>query len=104
MITARDAGIPGSTRITEHDLRRAALASTLGSTLEYYDLALYSLASALIFGQLFFTDAAPATARILAFATYFIGFAVRPLGGLFFGSLGDRVGRKQVLLFTVLLM
>jgi len=104
MITERDAGTPGSNRITEHDLRRAALASTLGSALEYYDFALYSLASALIFGQLFFTDAAPATARILAFATYFIGFAVRPLGGLFFGSLGDRVGRKQVLLLTVLLM
>lgn len=90
--------------ITEKDLRRAALASTLGSALEYYDFALYSLASALIFSQLFFTDADPATGRILAFATYFIGFAVRPIGGLFFGSLGDRIGRKQVLLITVLLM
>ncbi|QTE28075.1 MFS transporter [Pengzhenrongella sicca] len=104
MSTTQGASSPGAAQINEHDLRRAALASTLGSALEYYDFALYSLASALIFGQLFFTDADPATGRILAFATYFIGFAVRPLGGLFFGSLGDRIGRKQVLLMTVLLM
>jgi len=91
-------------RISELDLRRAGWASSLGSALEYYDFALYSLASALIFSQLFFTDSDPTTGRILAFATYFIGFAVRPLGGLFFGSLGDRIGRKAVLLLTVLLM
>ncbi|WP_199429758.1 MFS transporter [Qaidamihabitans albus] len=97
-------GSAGQGRITEADLRRAAWASSLGSALEYYDFALYSLASALIFSELFFTGADPATGRILAFATYFIGFAVRPIGGLFFGSLGDRIGRKQVLLLTVLLM
>ncbi|TFC53668.1 MULTISPECIES: MFS transporter [unclassified Cryobacterium] len=90
--------------ISEADLRRAGWASSLGSALEYYDFALYSLASALIFSELFFTDSDPTTGRILAFATYFIGFAVRPLGGLFFGSLGDRIGRKSVLLLTVLLM
>ncbi|MGC7102921.1 MFS transporter [Amycolatopsis lurida] len=98
---------PGATRpepTTETDLRRAAWASSLGSALEYYDFALYSLSSALIFSELFFTDADPAVGRILAFATYFVGFAVRPLGGLFFGSLGDRIGRKQVLLITILLM
>jgi len=90
--------------ISEADLRRAGWASSLGSALEYYDFALYSLASALIFSQLFFTDSDPTTGRILAFATYFIGFAVRPLGGLFFGSLGDRIGRKTVLMLTVLTM
>lgn len=90
--------------VTTTDLKRAAWASSIGSAMEYYDFALYSLASALIFSQLFFTAADPTVGRILAFGTYFLGFAVRPLGGLFFGSLGDRIGRKQVLLITVLLM
>ncbi len=102
---APDQTPPGSTpQVSKQDLRRAAWASSLGSAMEYYDFALYSLASALIFSQLFFTGADPTVGRILAFSTYFLGFAVRPLGGLFFGSLGDRIGRKQVLLITVLLM
>ncbi|UNX55066.1 MHS family MFS transporter [Georgenia sp. TF02-10] len=99
-----DATETNASRVTGADLRRAAWASSLGSAMEYYDFALYSLASALIFSELFFTDADPAVGRILSFGTYFLGFAVRPLGGLFFGSLGDRIGRKQVLLITVLLM
>jgi MHS family metabolite:H+ symporter-like MFS transporter len=110
MSTSKPVARPGATppdgqpAASTTDLRRVAWASALGSALEYYDFALYSLASALIFGELFFTDADPTTARILAFATYFVGFAVRPIGGLFFGSLGDRVGRKTVLMITVLMM
>lgn len=90
--------------VTRADLLRAAWASSLGSALEYYDFALYSLASALIFGPLFFPGTNPSTGLILSFGTYFLGFAVRPLGGIIFGRLGDRLGRKFVLLATVTLM
>jgi MHS family metabolite:H+ symporter-like MFS transporter len=92
------------TRITTQDLHRAAWASSLGSALEYYDFALYSLASALIFGPLFFPSQDPGVALIASFGTYFIGFAVRPVGGIIFGILGDRLGRKFVLLATIVLM
>ena len=90
--------------ITDTDLKRAAWASALGSALEYYDFALYSLASALIFGPLFFPSQDPTVALIASFGAYFIGFAVRPVGGIIFGILGDRLGRKFVLLATILLM
>jgi MHS family metabolite:H+ symporter-like MFS transporter len=93
-----------ATGVTRTDLLRAAWASSLGSALEYYDFALYSLASALVFGPLFFPGTNPSTGLILSFGTYFLGFAVRPLGGIIFGRLGDRVGRKFVLLTTITLM
>ena len=93
-----------ATAVTRTDLLRAAWASSLGSALEYYDFALYSLASALVFGPLFFPGTNPSTGLILSFGTYFLGFAVRPLGGIIFGRLGDRVGRKFVLLATITLM
>jgi MFS transporter, MHS family, metabolite:H+ symporter len=93
-----------ATKITTADLHRAAWASSLGSALEYYDFALYSLASALIFGPLFFPSQDPSVALLASFGTYFVGFAVRPVGGIFFGILGDKLGRKFVLLATVLLM
>jgi MHS family metabolite:H+ symporter-like MFS transporter len=91
-------------KITTQDLHRAGWASSLGSALEYYDFALYSLASALIFGPLFFPAQDPAVGLLASFGTYFIGFAIRPVGGIVFGILGDRLGRKFVLLATVLLM
>jgi len=90
--------------ITKADLYRAAWASSLGSALEYYDFALYNLASALIFGPLFFPSQTPGLGLIASFGTYFLGFAIRPVGGIVFGILGDRLGRKFVLLATVLLM
>ncbi|MFT8791658.1 MFS transporter [Komagataeibacter saccharivorans] len=90
--------------LTVSELRRAAWTCSLGSALEYYDFALYSLASALIFGPLFFPSATPVTSLIASFATYFVGFAVRPVGGIIFGRLGDHIGRKKVLLMTVTLM
>ena len=86
------------------NLRRATLASTVGSALEYYDFALYGLASALIFSKLFFSNLDPATALVASFATFGVGFVARPLGGLFFGTIGDRLGRKWVLIVTILLM
>ena len=86
------------------NLRRATLASSIGSALEYYDFALYGLASALIFSRIFFTDLDPAAGLVASFATYGVGFLARPLGGLFFGTIGDRLGRKFVLLATIALM
>jgi MFS transporter, MHS family, metabolite:H+ symporter len=86
------------------NLRRATLASTVGSALEYYDFALYGLASALIFSKLFFTNLSPAMGLIASFATFGVGFVARPLGGLFFGTIGDKLGRKWVLVATILLM
>lgn len=72
--------------ITPADLRRGAWSSLIGSALEYYDFALYSLASALIFGPLFFPSFNPAVGLLASFGTYFLGFAVRPVGGV--SSLG----------------
>ncbi|WP_129658380.1 MFS transporter [Rothia halotolerans] len=97
-------------RNPEHDpdysanLRRATLASSVGSALEYFDFALYGLMTALIFNQLFFDPSDPAMGVIGAFAVYGVGFVARPFGGLFFGMIGDRLGRKWVLVVTIVLM
>ncbi|MDN5760784.1 MAG: MHS family MFS transporter [Microlunatus sp.] len=86
------------------NLIRASLASSVGSALEYYDFALYGLSAALIFGTLFFPELDPSTRLIASLATFGVGFVARPLGGLFFGVLGDKLGRKWVLVVTILLM
>jgi MFS transporter, MHS family, metabolite:H+ symporter len=90
--------------ISKENLRRASQASVIGTIIEYYDYALYGMASALIFGQLFFPALGPAAGLIASFATLAIGFIVRPLGAIFFGVLGDRLGRKFVLIATISLM
>lgn len=86
------------------NLRRATLASSIGSALEYFDFALYGLSTALIFNVLFFSQDNPAMATVAAFATFGVGFLARPFGGLFFGVLGDKLGRKWVLVATIILM
>ncbi len=85
-------------------LRRAIVTGAIGSALEYYDFALYGLASALVFNHVFFPSLGSTAGLLASFATFGAGFLARPLGGLFFGSLGDRIGRKFVLLATVALM
>ncbi|MGZ3404094.1 MAG: MFS transporter [Phenylobacterium sp.] len=85
-------------------LRKVVAASMIGTTIEWYDFFLYGSASALVFGKLFFPKADPATGVMLSFATYALGFAARPLGGLIFGHFGDRIGRKQLLMLSLLLM
>jgi metabolite-proton symporter len=85
-------------------LRKVVLASMIGTTIEWYDFFLYGSASALVFGKLFFPKAEHATGIMLAFATYALGFAARPLGGLVFGHFGDRIGRKQLLMLSLMLM
>jgi metabolite-proton symporter len=84
--------------------RRVIVASVVGTSLEWYDFFLYGSAAALVFGKLFFPSFAPVTGTLLAFATYAVGFVARPLGGIVFGHFGDRVGRKGVLVVTLLLM
>jgi MFS family permease len=83
---------------------RAALASWIGSVLEYYDFFIYGTAAALVFGDVFFPDSDPATGTLLSFATYGVGYVARPIGAFFMGHIGDRHGRKRVLLLTVGLM
>lgn len=85
-------------------IRRAAWAGLVGTALEQYDFVIYGTASALVFGQLFFPNASPAVALLASFAAYAVGFAARPLGGLFFSRYGDRLGRKWVLVVTLFLM
>jgi MFS transporter, MHS family, metabolite:H+ symporter len=94
----------GRQEVKTVDLYRAAWAASLGSALEYYDFALYNLASALIFGPLFFPSSDPSMGLIASFGAYFLGFAIRPVGGIIFGTLGDRYGRKFVLMATILIM
>jgi MFS family permease len=85
-------------------LKKITSASIIGTALEWYDFFLYGLASALIFGPLFFPGLGTFGGTLASFATFAVGFVVRPLGGIFFGVLGDRLGRKTVLIFTLLLM
>jgi MFS transporter, MHS family, metabolite:H+ symporter len=90
--------------VSGEQLWRATLTGAVGSALEYYDFAIYGLASALIFGHIFFPSLGTTGGLLASFATYGAGFLARPFGGLFFGSIGDRRGRKFVLLATISLM
>lgn len=85
-------------------LRKVVTASALGTTVEYYDFTLYATTAALVFDKIFFPDASPLVGTLAAFATYFVGYAARPLGGIIFGHFGDRIGRKNVLITTMLMM
>jgi metabolite-proton symporter len=79
-------------------------ASLIGTTVEWYDYFLYGTAAALVFGKVFFPHSDPLTGTLLSFLTYAIGFAARPLGALVFGHFGDRIGRKRLLVLSLLLM
>ncbi|MFI1517792.1 MFS transporter [Kitasatospora cineracea] len=85
-------------------LPRVVAASLIGTTIEWYDYFLYGSAAALVFGHVFFPKADPLTGTLLSFLTYAIGFAARPLGALVFGHFGDRIGRKKLLVLSLLLM
>jgi MFS transporter, MHS family, shikimate and dehydroshikimate transport protein len=85
-------------------IRQVALASFIGTAIEWYDFFLYGTAAALVFGQLFFPEATPLGGTLLAFATYGVGFFARPVGGIIFGHYGDRIGRKTMLVLSLLIM
>jgi len=86
------------------NLRRIVAASLIGTTIEWYDFFLYGSAAALVFNKLFFPGSDPLVGTLLSFLTYAVGFAARPLGALVFGHYGDRVGRKKLLVLSLLLM
>jgi len=85
-------------------LRRVVLASLIGTTIEWYDFFLFGSAAALIFNRLFFPEYDPLTGTLLAFTTYALGFVARPVGGIVFGHFGDRIGRKRLLMLSLILM
>ncbi|MGE3288876.1 MAG: MFS transporter [Pseudonocardia sp.] len=85
-------------------LRRVAFASAVGTTIEWYDYFIYSTAAALVFGSQFFTSLSPVTGTLAAFATLGVGFLARPVGGVLWGHFGDRLGRKGMLVASLLLM
>lgn len=84
--------------------RRVLAASLIGTSIEFYDFYVYTTAAALVFGELFFPQASPAAQQLLAFATIGVAFVARPLGSLFFGHFGDRIGRKSTLVASLLTM
>jgi metabolite-proton symporter len=85
-------------------LRKAVIASTVGTAIEWYDFFIYGTAAALVFGKLYFPNEAPLAGTLAAFGTYFIGFVGRPIGAAIFGHYGDRIGRKATLIATLLCM
>jgi MFS family permease len=85
-------------------LRRAVLSSYLGSVIEYYDFLLYATASAVVFSQVFFSDLDPLVGTVASFGTLATGYIARPLGGIVFGHFGDRIGRKKMLIISMVMM
>ncbi len=84
--------------------KRAALAALVGTVLEWYDFIIYGTAAAIVLNKVFFPSIDPLMGTLAVFATYAVGFLARPLGGLLLGYLGDRKGRKVVLIVTLFLM
>ncbi len=86
------------------ELRKAVIAATVGTTIEWYDFFIYGTAAGLVFGKLYFPNEDPLTATLAAFGTYFIGFVGRPIGAAIFGHYGDQIGRKATLIATLMCM
>jgi metabolite-proton symporter len=95
---------PAATAAPGAKMGRLAMASSIGTTLEWYDFTVYNIMAALVFNAVFFPSFDPLTGTILAFSTYAVGYISRPLGGMVFGHLGDRLGRRFVLVATLVIM
>ncbi|MDE1184798.1 MFS transporter [Paraburkholderia sp.] len=90
---------------TQHrNARKAGIASFVGTTIEWYDFYAYSTAAALVLGKIFFPTTSALAGTLAAFATFWVGFLARPIGGIIFGHMGDKVGRKKTLIITLMLM
>jgi MHS family shikimate/dehydroshikimate transporter-like MFS transporter len=89
---------------TANSIRVVALASLIGTTIEWYDFFLYGTAAALVFNRLYFPTFDPLTGTLAAFGTYAVGFVARPIGGIIIGHYGDRIGRKSMLILTLIIM
>jgi len=100
--TATAAGLSDADQ--RRQLRRAVIASTVGTTIEWYDFFLYSIVTGLIFAKLYFPNSDPLVGTLQAFAIYAVGFVARPVGAAIFGHYGDRIGRKSTLIATLLVM
>lgn len=92
------------TPVRRTSLRRVAAASSIGTTIEFYDFFIYGTAAALVFPTVFFPAADPSTATLASFATFAVAFFARPVGAILFGHFGDRIGRKRTLVWTLLIM
>src|SRR5918911_638899 len=95
---------PGAAPDAAVQLRRAVIAATVGTTIEWYDFFLYSIVTGLVFAKLYFPTSDPLTGTLQAFLIYAVGFVARPVGAAIFGHYGDRIGRKATLIVTLLLM
>src|SRR5262249_46567611 len=104
-MTTTDIAVGGLSE-TEHgrQLRRAVVASTIGTIIEAYDFLLYGQVAGLVFATLYFPKSDPLVGTLEAFAIYAVGFVARPIGAFIFGHFGDRIGRKATLIATLLLM
>src|SRR3982074_2989028 len=100
------ATVPSALSDQEHQvqLRRAVIASTIGTAIEWYDFFLYSIVTGLVFAKLYFPQSDPLIGTLQAFAIYAVGFIARPIGAAIFGPYGDRIGRKSTLIATLMLM
>ena len=91
-------------KISDRDLRRVVAASLIGATIEWYDFFLYGTVAGIVFNKLYFPAADPLVSILLAYTTFAVGFVARPLGGVIFGHFGDRIGRKSMLVMTLMIM
>jgi MFS family permease len=103
MTMAEAAAAPVSDADHRAQLRRAVIASTIGTTIEFYDFLLYGQMAAIVFAKLYFPSADPLTGILQSFAVFAVGFIARPIGAAIFGHYGDRIGRKAALIATLLL-
>src|SRR6266496_1173872 len=103
MATNHDVETAGPAR-GRSEVTKVVVASLIGTTIEWYDFFLYGTAAALVFNKLFFPGSDPLVGTMLAFTTYALGFLARPLGGIVFGHFGDRIGRKAMLVLSLLVM
>jgi Sugar phosphate permease len=101
---AADQSLSKDQLISDSDRRRALLGSMIGSTVEWYDFFLYGTMSAIVFGKLFFPSGDPVTSQLLALAAFALSFLIRPIGGILFSHIGDRIGRKHTLVITLSIM
>src|ERR1700720_116904 len=103
-MTATEIAATGFADIDQRSqLRRAVIASTIGTTIEWYDFLLYSTVTGLVFAKLFFPDSDPLVGTLKAYVIFYIGFVARPVGAAIFGHYGDRIGRKAALIATLLI-